>query len=173
MPFHGFGQTFIFGAYDGRVTFVEVMASARWLAANSANGSVALCYPVVGAPARYFYGGYKPHRYCFEPDAASRVTTIRFTDLLWFDADEAGCDPDGAGVRFHPDSYAPPLQEAYALNAACVYDVRPVDAAAAAARRPPGDYKMATAPVGVAERTEGGNTSRRAAVAGMLVAAVG
>jgi hypothetical protein len=47
--------------------------------------------------------------------------------------------------------------------------------AADAARRPPGDYKiMATAPVGVAaERTQGGNTSRRAAVAGMLVAAVG
>ena len=47
--------------------------------------------------------------------------------------------------------------------------------AAYAARRPPGDYnyKMATAPVGVAERTQGGNTSRRAAVAGMLVAAVG
>jgi len=185
---HGFGQTFILGAYDGRITFVEMMASARWLAANAANGSAALCYPVVGAPSRYFYGGYKPHRYCFEPDAAAGVTTVRFTDLLWFDADEVGCDPDAAGVRFHPDSYAPPLQEAYALNPECVYDVRPLGLggraadgvvavleAADAARRPPGDYKiMATAPVGVAaERTQGGNTSRRAAVAGMLVAAVG
>lgn len=56
MPFHGFGQTFILGAYDGRINFVELMASAHWLQANAAIGKT-LCYKIIGGPKEYFYAG--------------------------------------------------------------------------------------------------------------------
>lgn len=184
----GFGQTFIFGAHDGAVTFVEAMASARWLAANAANASslhaaAPLCYPIVGGPTRYLHGGYKPGRYCFEPPPARAapgkapgVATVRFADMRYYPSDVAACDPDAPGVRYHPDSYAPALQEAYALNRDCVYDVRPVGAQAgdAGGRDGGGRYTMATAPVGAAETREAAEKgARREAMAGMVVAAVG
>ena len=56
MPFHGFGPTFIFGAYDGRINFVELMASLHWLSANAATGKT-LCYKIIGGPKEYYYPG--------------------------------------------------------------------------------------------------------------------
>lgn len=56
MPFHGFGQTFIFGAYDGKINFVELMASLHWLRANAEAGK-ALCYKIIGGPKEYYYAG--------------------------------------------------------------------------------------------------------------------
>ena len=62
---------------------------------------------------------YKPHRYCFEPTPS--VTTIRFTDMLWFDA---GCKEDKYTV-YAAESYAPGIQEALLLNPNCTYDMKP------------------------------------------------
>lgn len=62
---------------------------------------------------------YKPHRYCFEPTPT--VTTVRFTDMLWFDA---GCAEDKFTV-YAAESYAPGLQEALLLNPNCTYDMKP------------------------------------------------
>ena len=62
---------------------------------------------------------YKPHRYCFEPTPT--VTTVRFTDMLWFDA---GCVEDKFTV-YAAESYAPGIQEALLLNPNCTYDMRP------------------------------------------------
>ena len=56
MPFHGFGQTFIFGGYDGRINFVELMASLHWLRANADAGKT-LCYKIIGGPKEYYYPG--------------------------------------------------------------------------------------------------------------------
>lgn len=94
------------------------MASAHWLEANAAAGKK-LCFPIIGSPKEYRYGGLKPHKYCFEPDGRgpSGVTAVRFTDLLWF---EPGCFEDEHTV-YAPDSYAPPIQEAILLNPTCTY----------------------------------------------------
>ena len=92
------------------------MASAHWLSANAAVGK-RLCFPIIGSPKEYRYGGLKPHKYCFEPDAASGTTVVRFTDLLWF---EPGC-VETKDTVYAPDSFAPPIQEAILLNPTCTY----------------------------------------------------
>ena len=62
-------------------------------------------------------GGLKPHKYCFEPNPTTGTTTVRFTDLLWF---EPGCVETKETV-YAPDSFAPPIQEAILLNPTCTY----------------------------------------------------
>ena len=127
-PFKGFGQTFIFGAYDGKINFVELMASRHWLA-YAAEAGTDRCFPIVGGPKEYAYRGYKPHRYCVQqvkgvatgPTTTGQVTRVTFSDLLWF---WAGCT-EGPDTIYAPDSYAPALQEAIELNPNCTYPLRP------------------------------------------------
>jgi hypothetical protein len=127
-PFKGFGQTFIFGAYDGKINFVELMASRHWLEYAAGSGKDR-CFPIVGGPKEYFYRGYKPHRYCVRqvdgvatgPNTTGQVTRVVFTDLLWF---WAGCE-EGPDTIYAPDSYAPALQEAIELNPNCTYPLKP------------------------------------------------
>jgi len=127
-PFKGFGQTFIFGAYDGKVNFVELMASRHWLA-YAAEAGTDRCFPIVGGPKEYAYRGYKPHRYCVQqiegaetgPASTGQVTRVVFSDLLWF---WGGCQ-EGPDTIYAPDSYAPALQEAIELNPDCTYPLKP------------------------------------------------
>lgn len=172
LPFHGFGQSLIFGAHDGRVTFVEVMASSRWLAANAAAGA-ALCFPITGGPARYLVGGLKPSTYCLEP--LERTTRVRFGGFAHH-APSPECNPDAPGAVYDPASYAPAVQEAEALNRACVADRAPPPRPRR--RPPPGPapvFEMVNAPESLAERNGRalGVGGQGEVAAGLLKAAVG
>ena len=118
-PFKGFGQTFIFGGYDGKINFVEMMASQHWLTWAQKEGGER-CYPIIGGPKEYAVRGYKPHRYCVQ-QPSSNTTRILFTDMLWF---WQGCG-EGPETIYAPDSYAPILQQALLENPNCTYPLKP------------------------------------------------
>ena len=83
-PMRGFGKTLIFGSYDGRINFIELMASRRWLEANSKRlqedsqqqQQNSLCWDVVGSPSAWPTAGYRPHRYCLEPGSTEKTARI-------------------------------------------------------------------------------------------------
>lgn len=57
-PTLGFSHTFIYGAYDGKVIFLEPMVSRAFLAARPDE-----CRPI-RTPAAYATSGYYPSSYC-------------------------------------------------------------------------------------------------------------
>jgi hypothetical protein len=75
---HGapFTHTWIFGAWDGRIIFHEVMATVEFLA-----GTDDLCAPIK-QPEAWQTGGYYPERYCFRRDPADRSMRVYMTDFV-------------------------------------------------------------------------------------------
>lgn len=70
-PSLGFSKTFIYGAYDGRMIFLEPMVSHRYLASKPNT-----CTPIA-TPQQYEAAGYYPTRYCVRYD--SETATYRVT----------------------------------------------------------------------------------------------
>lgn len=65
-----FRRTFIFGAYDGRVTFYEEMVTRDFLLAQPNE-----CYPIK-SPEAVAISGYYPTKSCFRHNARSNETTV-------------------------------------------------------------------------------------------------
>jgi hypothetical protein len=74
-PTRGFSHTFIYGAYDGRLVFLEPMVSHAYLSRRP-NG----CRPV-RVPEEYAVAGYYPTRYCVRHDQASGTYRIALEGL--------------------------------------------------------------------------------------------
>eukprot|EP00884_Botryococcus_braunii_P009118 jgi/Botrbrau1/18207/Bobra.53_1s0066.1 len=118
-PFHGFDSTHIYGSYDGRMVFLEVMASARFMKEVVDKGKK-LCRSVDGRPKEFYFPGFKPTKYCMVP-SDTNVTRIYYEDFTWYNS---GCEVTAATI-FAPDSYVPPIQEAQLLNPECTFPIMP------------------------------------------------
>ncbi|SMF73774.1 hypothetical protein SAMN06265365_14524 [Tistlia consotensis] len=75
--FHGkpFTATFVYGYYEGRLTFVEPMVTTAYL-----HSKPALSLPVK-TPERYSTAGYYPTRYSVRYDAAKKRYLVELDDL--------------------------------------------------------------------------------------------
>ncbi len=74
-PSLGFTRTFIYGAYGGRLVFLEPMVSRAFLLSRPD-----ACAPVK-APRAWAQAGYYPTRYCVRHDAASMTYRITLEGL--------------------------------------------------------------------------------------------
>jgi hypothetical protein len=75
-PTLGFSHTFIYGAYDGKLIFLEPMVSHKFLSSKPQQ-----CRPV-RAPKAYATTGYYPSTYCVRHDAATRTYRITLEGLV-------------------------------------------------------------------------------------------
>lgn len=72
----GFSRTFIYGAYDGKLIFLEPMVSHSYLSSKPQQ-----CTPV-RAPKAYATAGYYPSSYCVRHDAASATYRVSLEGLV-------------------------------------------------------------------------------------------
>ncbi|MBA3892938.1 MAG: hypothetical protein H0X69_04485 [Gemmatimonadales bacterium] len=68
--------TFIYGAYDGKLIFLEPMVSHSYLSSKPQQ-----CMPV-RAPKTYATAGYYPSSYCVRHDAASATYRVSLEGLV-------------------------------------------------------------------------------------------
>ena len=76
-PSLGFSSTFIYGAYDGKLIFLEPMVSRAFLASRPDR-----CTPI-RAPKGYATPGYYPTTYCVRHDAATSTHTVTLEGLIY------------------------------------------------------------------------------------------
>ncbi len=76
-PTLGFSRTFIYGAYDGKLIFLEPMVSHAFLSSRPQQ-----CTPVRG-PKAYATAGYYPTSYCVRHDAATRTYRVTLEGLVY------------------------------------------------------------------------------------------
>jgi hypothetical protein len=76
-PKLGFSRTFIYGAYDGKLIFLEPMVSHAFLSSRPQR-----CTPV-RAPKAYAIAGYYPTSYCVRYDAASATYRVTLEGLVY------------------------------------------------------------------------------------------
>ncbi len=76
-PALGFSRTFIYGAYDGKLIFLEPMVSHRYLSSRPRQ-----CTPV-RAPKAYAVAGYYPTSYCVRHDARSGTYRVTLEGLVY------------------------------------------------------------------------------------------
>ena len=79
-PSLGFSSTFIYGTYDGKLTFLEPMVSHAFLASHPDR-----CVPIRTAQA-VAVGGWYPTRYCVRYDAGSTTYRVSLDGLEHRDA---------------------------------------------------------------------------------------
>jgi hypothetical protein len=77
--FETFTKTFIYGSWDGRVTFLEPMITRAYLLTHP-NEVVP-----IPQPARYPQAGWYPSSYRISYDEQAREYRIALTDLSWHD----------------------------------------------------------------------------------------
>jgi hypothetical protein len=75
-PTLGFSRTFIYGAYDGKLIFLEPMVSHAFLSSRPQQ-----CTPV-RAPLAYAVAGYYPTSYCVRYDAGSATYRVTLEGLV-------------------------------------------------------------------------------------------
>ena len=75
-PGRGFSHTFIYGAYDGKLIFLEPMVSRAFLSRRPQD-----CRPI-RAPKAYAVAGYYPTSYCVRHDAASATYRVTLEGLV-------------------------------------------------------------------------------------------
>lgn len=76
-PSLGFSGTFIYGAYDGKLIFLEPMISHAFLSSRPNR-----CTPL-RAPAAYATAGYYPTSYCVRYDAGSATYRVTLEGLVY------------------------------------------------------------------------------------------
>jgi hypothetical protein len=76
-PKLGFSRTFIYGTYDGKLTFLEPMISHAYLSRRRQE-----CTPI-RAPKAYAVAGYYPTSYCVRHDAAGGTYRITLEGLVY------------------------------------------------------------------------------------------
>lgn len=81
--FHGkpFTQTFMYGAFDGKITFYEPMITKAWLEGLAA-GRKGSC-TAFPQPRAWKKAGWYPTAYCLGYRAKSKVYTISITDFAY------------------------------------------------------------------------------------------
>ncbi len=75
-PKLGFSSTFIYGAYDGKLIFLEPMVSHAFLSSRPQE-----CRPI-RAPKTYAVAGYYPTRYCVRHDASDGTYRVTLEGLV-------------------------------------------------------------------------------------------
>jgi hypothetical protein len=80
-PTLGFSHTFIYGTYDGKLTFLEPMVSHAFLSSRTPE-----CRPV-RVPRAYATAGYYPTTYCVRHDAASATYRVTLEGLAYRQAE--------------------------------------------------------------------------------------
>jgi hypothetical protein len=75
-PKLGFSSTFIYGAYDGKLIFLEPMVSHAYLSKRPQE-----CRPV-RAPRSYAVEGYYPTRYCVRHDASTSTYQVTLEGMV-------------------------------------------------------------------------------------------
>jgi hypothetical protein len=73
----GFSSTFIYGAYDGRLIFLEPMVSHAFLSSRPNR-----CTPI-RAPEAYAVAGYYPTTYCLRHDPSSAMYRVTLEGLVY------------------------------------------------------------------------------------------
>jgi hypothetical protein len=76
-PSLGFSRTFIYGAYDGKLIFLEPMVSHAFLSSRPDR-----CTPL-RVPAAYAMAGYYPTAYCVRHDAAAATYRVTLEGLVY------------------------------------------------------------------------------------------
>ena len=76
-PSRGFSSTFIYGAYDGKLTFLEPMISHKFLASRPDR-----CSPV-REPQAYATAGYYPTSYCVRYDASMSSYRVTLEGMVY------------------------------------------------------------------------------------------
>jgi hypothetical protein len=76
-PTLGFSHTFIYGAYDGKLIFLEPMVSHAFLSSRPQQ-----CRPI-RPPKAYATAGYYPTTYCVRHDAASATYRVTLEGLVY------------------------------------------------------------------------------------------
>jgi hypothetical protein len=79
-PKLGFSRTFIYGAYDGKLIFLEPMVSHSYLSSRPQE-----CTPV-RSPKAYAVAGYYPTSYCVRYDASSATYRVTLEGLVYREA---------------------------------------------------------------------------------------
>ena len=73
----GFSSTFIYGAYEGRLIFLEPMVSRAYLQSRPQQ-----CRPI-RTPSAYASAGYYPTSYCVRHDRATRTYRVTLEGLVY------------------------------------------------------------------------------------------
>ncbi|MDI3422621.1 hypothetical protein [Streptomyces luteolus] len=83
---HGkpFTQTFMYGAYDGEITFYEPMVDKAWIEGLS-QGREGGCEPVE-LPEEWAVSGWYPTKYCLDYRSGTRQYTVSLADFVHRDA---------------------------------------------------------------------------------------
>ena len=76
-PTLGFSSTFIYGAYDGKLIFLEPMVSHKFLSSKPDR-----CIPLRG-PQAYAVSGYYPSTYCVRYDGLSKTYRVTLEGLTY------------------------------------------------------------------------------------------
>ncbi|WP_131767446.1 hypothetical protein [Candidatus Protofrankia californiensis] len=76
-----FTHTFMYGAYNGEITFYEPMITKAWLA-EVTGGKADSCTPIK-APAAWKVAGWYPTRYCIEYRKNREELTVSLTDFAY------------------------------------------------------------------------------------------
>jgi hypothetical protein len=76
-PTLGFSHTFIYGAYDGKLAFLEPMVSHAFLSRRPQE-----CRPI-RTPLVYATAAYYPTRYCVRHDPANATYRVTLEGLVW------------------------------------------------------------------------------------------
>lgn len=94
--------TWIWGGYDGQVTYMEPMIKRSYLMSKPDE-----CWSIPDSPKEWAIAGYKPSTYCVtSTDTGVRV---ELRDFTWFDAGCMGDQPIANASLPMPNPEAPPL----------------------------------------------------------------
>jgi hypothetical protein len=75
-----FTRTFIFGAYDGRISFLEPMITAAWFEQLATGQTPGGCVPIK-QPQSWQVPGWYPQKYCFRYRANRNDFTVSLEDF--------------------------------------------------------------------------------------------
>lgn len=94
-------ETWIFGGFDGKITFFEAMIKRGFLEEGPSQ-----CRPIPGLPTEFAIEGYKPSTYCVI--LADNATMIELRDFTWYDSACTSGNPAPASFLSLPPG-SPPL----------------------------------------------------------------
>ena len=76
-----FGQTWIYGAYEAKINFYEVMLATTYLMNDPVE-----CFPIT-LPEKFHIAGYYPSEYCITRNADDRSVDVALRNFSYYNAD--------------------------------------------------------------------------------------